>query len=80
MCLNTRCHNMVMAAATALVLASIEARAAALPIVLPNDNTRPAGAVDSGAVTVRLRAATGTWRPEGPGGTSDAPLLAMTAR
>ena len=33
-----------------------------------NDNTRPAGVADRGTVTIRLRAATGQWRPEGPDG------------
>ncbi len=36
--------------------------------VVVNDNTRPAGVVEGNTVTVRLRAARGSWRPEGPGG------------
>ena len=36
--------------------------------VVVNDNTRPAGVLASGTVTIRLRAAKGTWRPEGAAG------------
>jgi FtsP/CotA-like multicopper oxidase with cupredoxin domain len=36
--------------------------------VCVNDNTRAAGTVDGDVVTVRLRAAAGSWRPEGDGG------------
>jgi FtsP/CotA-like multicopper oxidase with cupredoxin domain len=59
--------------------------------VVPNDNTRAAGALDDGVdghagrdvdrdvdrdtVTIRLRAAVGTWHPEGHGG----PALAIEA-
>lgn len=43
--------------------------------VLPNDNTRPAGAIVGGTLTIRLRAATGRWQPEGSSG----PSLAIEA-
>jgi FtsP/CotA-like multicopper oxidase with cupredoxin domain len=43
--------------------------------VVANDNTRAAGVVDDGIVTVRLRAAQGTWRPEGQAG----PALSIEA-
>ena len=36
--------------------------------VQPNDNRRAAGSVDRDAVTIRLRAAKGAWRPEGANG------------
>lgn len=36
--------------------------------VVPYDNTRAAGVVDDGTMTIRLRAASGLWRPEGAGG------------
>jgi FtsP/CotA-like multicopper oxidase with cupredoxin domain len=35
-----------------------------------NDNTHAAGTVEAGVVAVRLRAAAGTWRPEGDAGPS----------
>jgi FtsP/CotA-like multicopper oxidase with cupredoxin domain len=38
--------------------------------VLPNDNRQPAGAFEGGALTLVLRAGTGSWQPEGPGGPS----------
>ena len=43
--------------------------------VVANDNTRAAGAFEGGTMTIRLRAAAGTWRPEGP----DGPALAIEA-
>ncbi len=43
--------------------------------VVANDNTRAAGVLHDGTVTIRLRAAVGQWRPEGPGG----PALAIEA-
>ena len=44
-------------------------------IVVPNDNTRSAGTVEGHTVTIRLRAAQGSWRPEGP----DGPALTVDA-
>ena len=38
--------------------------------VLPNDNQHPAGAFEGSALTLRLRAARGSWQPEGPNGPS----------
>ena len=32
--------------------------------VVANDNTRAAGAFEGGTITIRLRAAAGTWRPQ----------------
>src|SRR5262245_50302373 len=34
--------------------------------VVANDNRRPAGSIADGTLTIRLRAARGQWRPEGP--------------
>jgi FtsP/CotA-like multicopper oxidase with cupredoxin domain len=39
-----------------------------LETIVVNDNTRPAGVADRRTVTIRLRAATGQWQPEGPAG------------
>ena len=46
-----------------------------LDTIVVNDNTRPAGVADRGTVTIRLRAATGQWQPEGP----DGPALSVDA-
>ena len=43
--------------------------------VVATDNLRAAGVVADGVVTIRLRAATGTWRPEGETG----PVLTVDA-
>ena len=43
--------------------------------ISPNDNTRAAGVVTGGTLTLRLRAAKGLWRPEGP----DGPALSVEA-
>ncbi len=43
--------------------------------VVANDNTRAAGAFEGGTITIRLRAAAGTWRPEG----LDGPALRIEA-
>ena len=43
--------------------------------VAANDNTRAAGVLSDGALTLRLRAATGLWRPEG----ADGPALSIDA-
>ena len=48
---------------------------AATGAVVANDNTRAAGVFNDGTVTIRLRAAAGTWRPEGP----DGPALTIEA-
>ena len=62
-----------------VLLAAMPAMSAAQPqvaeTVVANDNRHPAGVVDGGVVTIRLRAAAGTWRPEGPSG----PALAIDA-
>jgi manganese oxidase len=42
---------------------------------VPNDNTRPAGVLLEGTLTLRLRAAEGSWKPEGP----DGPVLPVEA-
>ena len=44
------------------------AEAAGREVVEAHDNRRAAGTHDDGTVTIRLRAATGEWRPEGPDG------------
>src|SRR5687768_8026724 len=36
--------------------------------IVPNDNRTPAGVLTDGVLTLRLRAATGTWRPKGEHG------------
>ena len=38
--------------------------------VAANDNRRAAGTLEHGTLTLRLRAARGTWQPEGPAGPS----------
>jgi manganese oxidase len=43
--------------------------------VVANDNTRASGVIENGILTIRLRAAQGTWRPEGQAG----PALAIEA-
>jgi manganese oxidase len=67
-----RKHSIVSIAAGVLLAAT--AATAAEPVVA-NDNTRAAGALAHGTLTVSLRAAVGTWRPEGP----DSPSLAIEA-
>jgi FtsP/CotA-like multicopper oxidase with cupredoxin domain len=39
-----------------------------LPSVEPNNNSRPAGTLVEGTLTLKLRAAVGLWRPEGQAG------------
>ena len=75
MCSNTICQSNMMAGRVrrawpivVLCLLVGYTQAAGAEIVLPNDNTRPAGIVEGQHVTIRLRAAQGSWRPEGPGG------------
>jgi FtsP/CotA-like multicopper oxidase with cupredoxin domain len=48
--------------------ASSEAREDTLPIVVTNDNRRPAGSLADGVLELELRAAAGRWRPEGASG------------
>jgi FtsP/CotA-like multicopper oxidase with cupredoxin domain len=84
-CLNTdigraprpaaRARLITFVVATAVMLGVGPGRAAEVVRETPaeveaNDNTRSAGAVDGSTVTVRLRAARGTWHPEGPRGPS----------
>jgi FtsP/CotA-like multicopper oxidase with cupredoxin domain len=58
------------------VMSGVAAAAAAtVETVTPNDNTRAAGVMTDGALTLRLRAARGSWRPEGP----DGPALSVEA-
>ena len=59
--------RIVLAFASVAALAP-EAFAGSPEPVVPNDNTRSAGTVDGSTVTIRLRAATGSWQPEGPSG------------
>jgi FtsP/CotA-like multicopper oxidase with cupredoxin domain len=55
----------------AAMLAVVPAVVSAAPDpVLAHDNADPAGTVDGDTVTIRLRAATGAWRPGGNGGPS----------
>jgi manganese oxidase len=60
----------VLALVTATSASARDRPGPALPIVQPNDNTHPAGRIDDGTVTVRLRAAKGTWQPEGENNTA----------
>jgi hypothetical protein len=39
-----------------------------LPRIAINDNQRPAGSLEAGALELKLRAGTGRWRPEGKDG------------
>jgi FtsP/CotA-like multicopper oxidase with cupredoxin domain len=67
-----------MGLAMALHLASPAAsfaEPAGAEAVRANDNTRSAGTADAGLVSVRLRAASGAWRPEG----SHGPALTVEA-
>ncbi len=63
---------LIVALVTASLASSpIAARAAtreAPTRIVANDNTRPAGMADGNTVRIRLRAASGLWRPEGPAG------------
>ena len=65
-------HILYLTAASALFASGSIPALTAPPIerVSLNDNTRAAGTVDGDVVTVRLRAATGSWRPEGEAGPS----------
>jgi FtsP/CotA-like multicopper oxidase with cupredoxin domain len=61
--------------AVAVAVAPVAARPPSVATVQANDNTRAAGILAGGALTVALRAATGHWRPEGPSG----PVLEIDA-
>ena len=60
---------MFISSLTAILLAST------LPAIATNDNTRPAGTLSDGVLTLELRAASGAWRPQGDEG----PSLAIEA-
>jgi FtsP/CotA-like multicopper oxidase with cupredoxin domain len=64
--------QLIVSVMAGAVLASNAAAAAAArevpETVVANDNMRPAGVFENDVVTIRLRAAAGEWRPEGPGG------------
>jgi manganese oxidase len=68
----------ILSIAAALLLA-VSTTTLAQPVVAEpvaaNDNTRSAGTLERGTLTVRLRAASGSWRPEGAGG----PALSIEA-
>ena len=63
-------HIFYLTAASALFASGSIPALTASPLerVSVNDNTHAAGTVDGPTVTVRLRAALGSWRPEGDGG------------
>jgi FtsP/CotA-like multicopper oxidase with cupredoxin domain len=65
-------HIFYLTAASALFASGSIPALTAPPIerVSVNDNTSAAGTTDGDVVTVRLRAATGSWRPEGEAGPS----------
>ena len=65
-------HLLYLTAAGALFASGSIPALTAPPVerVRVNDNTRAAGTTDGDVVTVRLRAAIGTWRPEGEAGPS----------
>jgi len=48
--------------------AAAASRYTKLPNVEPNDNRSPSGTLDSGTLTLALRAGAGRWQPEGPAG------------
>src|SRR6185295_20307579 len=54
----------------ALLVLLSPARPNTADIVSPNDNTRSAGTLANGVLTIALEARTGAWRPEGDGGRS----------
>ncbi len=63
-------HVLYLTAAGALFAAGSIPVLTAPPVerICVNDNTRAAGTTEGDVVTVRLRAATGSWRPEGDAG------------
>src|SRR5262249_22201804 len=72
-------HSVLFATATLLALAGsalppptsgsvVAEPAETLPAVLPNDNRRSAGSFTTETLTLTLRAAVGSWRPEGDSG------------
>ena len=77
--MNVSKRELVWAVAVALLACGRDVAMAAMPEaaehVVANDNTRPAGVAVQGSLTVRLRAARGVWRPEGP----DGPALSIEA-
>jgi FtsP/CotA-like multicopper oxidase with cupredoxin domain len=64
------CFTPVAVAVAVIASASPSATESAGRRVLPNDNQHPAGAFEAGALTLMLRAASGSWQPEGPDGPS----------
>jgi manganese oxidase len=69
----------VLAASTSTLSVSLAAAAAessgSMPQVVANDNRRPAGRLEAGTLNLLLRAARGSWQPEGP----DGPRLSIEA-
>ena len=61
-------HFVLIAAALCLCASTSLAADRSLPLVAANDNTRPAGRLERGTLTVALRAAVGRWQPEGTEG------------
>ncbi len=60
---------MFVGSLAAIILAST------LPNVTTNDNTKPAGTLDGGVLTLELRAGAGEWRPKG----EDGPAITIEA-
>src|SRR5262245_61478429 len=69
-------YSLVLAAVSFLTVSSDRPSAqkstpsshAELPVVIPNDNRRPAGLLANEKLVLNLRAAAGVWRPEGDAG------------
>lgn len=64
-----RASRLALFAATAWLVAAAPAlgqASAPLPAAAHNDNTRPAGTLRDGVLTLRLEAVTARWYPEGP--------------
>src|SRR5688500_10514679 len=72
-----RTHSILFIAAGLLFAVSTTTLAQPLVAepVAANNNTRVAGTLEQGTLTVRLRAASGSWRPEG----ADGPALSIEA-
>ncbi len=60
--------GLAIALVTAKATPTLAAESGAPQTIVVNDNTRAAGVDDAGTVTIRLRAASGQWQPEGSAG------------
>ncbi|MGH8612260.1 MAG: multicopper oxidase domain-containing protein [Gammaproteobacteria bacterium] len=62
------CLASILLVGSPLLSAAALAASDSLPSIVANDNTRAAGVVSAGELTLNLRAAEGLWQPEGPAG------------